>query len=431
MQRLHGKHILLGITGGIAAYKSADLCSRLKKTGAEVRVMMTGAATEFVSAMTFQALSGKPVYAGQNETGTSNAMDHIELARWADVIVIAPASANTIAKLAQGRADNLLTTTCLASNAVKCFAPAMNRVMWEDASTQKNCQTLLDNHWYQFGPDSGPQACGEIGEGRMQEVDDILNNLKQCFSTGLLQGINVTVTAGPTHEAIDPVRYIGNRSSGRMGYALARAAQEAGANVSLISGPCHLSVPEKVSFINIETAADMQQVVMQGINSCDIYISAAAIADYRVKTVATEKIKKQANEITLTLVKNPDIISLVATLEPAPFVVGFAAETEKLEQFASEKLLRKKLDMIIANDVSPSVTASAKASNEVSSIGFNSPFNAVTVFSHEDDNITQQFLPTERKTLLAKQLIEIIARQFYKTRQKKTAATVSSSDNGA
>ncbi len=412
MKRLNGKHILLGITGGIAAYKIADLCSRLKQSGAHVEVMMTQAATEFVSAMTFQALSGHPVHVDLCDHSATAGMSHIELARRADVILIAPASANTIAKLAQGRADNLLTTTCLASTAIKCFAPAMNRVMWEDSSTQHNCQTLLDNGWYQFGPDSGLQACGEIGEGRMQEVDAILNNLKQCFESGLLQGLKVTVTAGPTQEPIDPVRYITNRSSGRMGYAIAQAALEAGAHVTLISGPCALQPPEDISFINIETARELQQAVLDKVADCDIYISAAAVADYRVEQVAEQKIKKNSDSLCLSLVRNPDIVAQVTQLDNKPFVVGFAAETEKIEQHATEKLLRKNLDMIVANDVSPA----AKNTPATEIIGFNSPYNAVTIISRSTDGqIRTQQLATDHKRHVAGKLIEIISRQYQKT----------------
>ena len=224
MNTLNGKHIIIGITGGIAAYKSADLTRRLKEAGAEVRIMMTAAATEFVTPLTFQALSGHPVFFDNSDETSTSGMKHIELARWADAIVIAPASANSIAKLAQGRADNLLTTTCLASDAIKCFAPAMNRVMWDDLSTQANCKRLTDKNWSQFGPESGSQACGETGEGRMSEVNEILISLQRCFKTGELQGLNLVITAGPTYEAIDPVRFIGNRSSGRMGYAIADPA---------------------------------------------------------------------------------------------------------------------------------------------------------------------------------------------------------------
>ena len=417
VNRLQGKHILLGITGGIAAYKSADLCSQLKKAGASVQVMMTAAATDFVSAMTFQALSGRPVHRDLLDETAEAGMGHIELARWADAILIAPASANSIAKLAQGRADNLLTTVCLASEAVKCFAPAMNRVMWADAGTRKNCQTLLDRGWYQFGPDAGLQACGETGEGRMQEVAELLKNLEQCFGSGLLQGLNVMITAGPTHEAIDPVRYIANRSSGRMGYALATAAQEAGANVTLISGPTALAAPAVGQFVQVESASQMQQAVMAQISDCDIYLSAAAIADYRVQAVAEQKIKKQAETLSLTLVKNPDILREVAALKQRPFVIGFAAETENLQQHAMDKLLAKRLDMIIANDVSD--TGGAQAT------GFNSEYNAVTVLAQNGDEITRQHFDTMRKTRLARQLVEHIAQCFqHKKRQAQQTSRV-------
>ncbi len=407
MQRLQGKHILLGITGGIAAYKSADLCSRLKQAGALVRVMMTSAATEFVSAITFQALSGNPVHRELFDETVTTGMSHIELARWADTIIIVPASANTLAKLAQGRADNLLTTVCLASEAIKCFVPAMNRVMWEDLNTRHNCQTLLDQGWYQFGPDSGSQACGEVGEGRMQAVDAILKNLSQCFNHGLLQGLHVFVTAGPTYEPIDPVRYIANRSSGRMGYAIAEAAQEAGALVTLLSGPTHLPKPATDVFIGIETAAEMYQVVMEKIGHCDIYISAAAIADYRVEKIALQKIKKQTDQLSLSLSRNPDILSAVAALPKRPCLVGFAAETENLQQYAIEKLKRKNLDMIVANDVSENASTGGEKST-----GFNSDYNALQVYWQNNGVMSQQHFATERKTRLAKKLIEHISRLY-------------------
>lgn len=403
-QTLNGKHIVLGITGGIAAYKSADLSRRLIEAGADVRIMMTAAATEFVTPLTFQALTGHPVFF-DNKSGSSNGMQHIELARWADAIVIAPASANSIAKLAQGRADNLLTTTCLASEAIKYFAPAMNRVMWHELSTQANCKKLVDKNWTQLGPASGLQACGETGEGRMLEVSDILTALAQGFTTGELQGLNLTVTAGPTYEAIDPVRFIGNRSSGRMGYAIASAAQEAGANVTLISGPSHLTPPDNITFIAVESATEMQQAVMAQIHDCHIYISTAAVSDYRVKNVAPQKIKKNEDTLTLELTKNDDIISAVASHKHRPYVVGFAAETENLIDNARQKLVRKNLDMIVANDVSSN-------SGDETDIGFNSEYNALHVFWTHDDQTNEQRFDIARKSQLAKQLISLIARQY-------------------
>ncbi|MES0327697.1 MAG: bifunctional phosphopantothenoylcysteine decarboxylase/phosphopantothenate--cysteine ligase CoaBC, partial [Gammaproteobacteria bacterium] len=266
MKRLHGKNILLGITGGIAAYKSAELTRRLKDAGADVRVAMTQAATEFVTPLTFQALSGNPVHTELLNEKAGAGMGHIELARWADAILIAPTSANFIAKLAQGRADDLLSTICLASEAPLAFAPAMNQAMWNDLATQANCKTLRQRGLFQFGPASGEQACGEIGEGRLMEVPELIDHLANCFEQGELQAVNVMITAGPTYEPIDPVRFIGNRSSGRMGYALAEAASEAGASVTLVSGPCHLTTPDKVKRIDVETAAQMHKAVFDNLD---------------------------------------------------------------------------------------------------------------------------------------------------------------------
>ena len=415
MNRLNGKHIVLGITGGIAAYKSADLTRRLKEAGADVRIVMTTAATEFVTPLTFQALSGYPVFFENADDSATTGMKHIELARWADAILIAPASANTIAKLAHGRADNLLTTLCLASEAIKCFAPAMNRVMWDDPSTQANCRTLVEKNWRQFGPGSGSQACGETGEGRMLEVSELLAELEHSFGSGELSGLNLVITAGPTYEAIDPVRFIGNRSSGRMGYAIASAAREAGANVTLISGPSHLPVPESVGFVAVESAAEMQQAVLSRLADCHVYISAAAVADYRVADVAPQKIKKTADSLTLQLVKNDDIISLVATHRSRPYVVGFAAETENLDANARAKLIRKNMDMIVANTVGQ---PAANADSGQPDIGFNSEYNALHVFwrehQHTGDSpvLGEQQFAIARKSQLARQLITLIAAQY-------------------
>ncbi len=423
MSTLSHKHIIIGVTGGIAAYKSADLTRRLIEAGAEVRIVMTDAATEFVTPLTFQALSGHPVFFDNSDETGASGMKHIELARWADAIVIAPASANTIAKLAQGRADNLLTTTCLASEAIKCFAPAMNRVMWHDLSTQANCKKLTDKSWSQLGPAIGPQACGETGEGRLLEVSDILISLEQSFKSGELQGLNLVITAGPTYEAIDPVRFIGNRSSGRMGYAIASAAREAGANVTLISGPSHLPAPDALTFVAVESAEEMKQAVLSSINNCHIYISTAAVSDYRVKNIATQKIKKTEDTLTLQLTKNEDIISTVANHKTRPYVVGFAAETENIIKNAKEKLIRKNLDMIVANDVNES-------SAEKPDIGFNSEYNALHVFwirNNQSNNHTtieqsldEQYFDFARKSQLAKQLISLITKQ-YKTSKKQNA----------
>lgn len=418
MSALNGKNIIIGITGGIAAYKSADLTRRLIEAGADVRVVMTTAATGFVTPMTFQALSGHPVFFDNNDDSEASGMKHIELARWADAIIVAPASANTIAKFAHGRADNLLTTLCLASEAIKCFAPAMNRVMWDDLSTQSNCKRLIEKNWFQFGPASGSQACGEIGEGRMLEVNDILSAIENCFNSGELQGLNLVITAGPTYEAIDPVRFIGNRSSGRMGYAIANAAREAGANVTLISGPSHLQPPEAVNFVAVESADEMQKAVMSNIKNSHIYISTAAVSDYRVSDIAQQKIKKTEDNLTLQLTRNDDILSAVARLQPRPYVVGFAAETEKVIDNARQKLLRKNLDMIVANDVSGST-------DDKPDIGFNSDYNALHVLWSGNGEIEgEQQFEVARKSQLARQLISLIANKYKdnKTQHAKNTA---------
>lgn len=417
MSTLNGKNIVLGITGGIAAYKSADLTRRLIEAGAEVRVVMTMAATGFVTAMTFQALSGHPVFFDNNDDAEASGMKHIELARWADAIIIAPASANTIAKLAHGRADNLLTTLCLASEAIKCFAPAMNRVMWDDLSTQSNCKILGEKNWFQFGPASGSQACSEIGEGRMLEVSDLLSSLESCFKSGELQDINLVITAGPTYEAIDPVRFIGNRSSGRMGYAIADAAREAGANVTLISGPSHLSPPDVKRFVAVESAEQMQQAVMSHMKGCDIYISTAAVSDYRVSEVSKQKIKKTEDKLTLNLTKNDDIISAVASHPARPYVVGFAAETENVADNARQKLIRKNLDMIVANDVS-------EAGDDKPEIGFNSDYNTLHVFWSGNGEVAgEQKFDLARKTQLARQLITLVATKYKNSKSQHAKNT--------
>ncbi|MBT8438747.1 MAG: bifunctional phosphopantothenoylcysteine decarboxylase/phosphopantothenate--cysteine ligase CoaBC [Gammaproteobacteria bacterium] len=443
MNTLTNKHIVIGITGGIAAYKSADLTRRLIEAGADVRIVMTHAATQFVTAMTFQALSGHPVFFdnsdSQSQAGDTAGMKHIELARWADAIIIAPASANTIAKLAHGRADNLLTTLCLASEAIKCFAPAMNRVMWDDLSTQANCRTLVNKNWRQLGPATGLQACGETGEGRMLEVSDILSALEQCFKSGVLQGLNLVITAGPTYEAIDPVRYIGNRSSGRMGYAIAEAARDAGANVTLISGPSHLAVPQALSFVAVESAEEMKRAVLSSLDHCHIFISTAAVSDYRVAHIATQKIKKTQDNLSLQLTKNDDIIAIVASQKTRPYVVGFAAETENVIENAKQKLQRKNLDMIVANDVSKPDTNAANTDSAVikPDIGFNSEYNALHVFwtrhiqntpiknsSSPGEPYGEQHFEVARKSQLAVQLISLIAEQYTdnKTQHEQNTA---------
>ena len=338
-------------------------------------------------------------------------MGHIELARWADAILIAPASANCMAKLAQGRADDLLTTLCLASEAALALAPAMNRVMWGDAATQDNFNTLQQRGVHLFGPASGSQACGETGEGRMLEVPELINALSGLFKSGVMQGVNVLITAGPTHEPIDPVRFIGNRSSGRMGFALAQAAREAGANVTLISGPSNEATPEDVNRIDVETAAQMFQAVMHEIRQQQVFISAAAVADYRPRIASKQKLKKHDAELSIELERTEDILSTVAGSSPRPFVVGFAAETEDLETNARIKLDSKSLDMIAANLVGKDANAQ--------DIGFNSEYNALHVIWEDGEQVLEQ----ARKTTLARELIKLIAHRYNNNRQheKNTA----------
>jgi phosphopantothenoylcysteine decarboxylase/phosphopantothenate--cysteine ligase len=337
MNYLSGKHILLGVTGGIAAYKSAELVRQLREQEADVRVVMTAAATEFITPLTLQALSGKPVHADLLDTDAEAAMGHIELARWADALLVAPATADFLARIVEGRADDLLAAICLACEVPVAVAPAMNHAMWENPATGDNIATLGKRGVRIMGPAEGMQACGESGPGRMLEPGELVTGLASLFQTGLLAGRRVLVTAGPTREAIDPVRYISNRSSGRMGFAVATAAAEAGATVTLISGPVSLATPAGVQRINVESAADMHAAVMQAIASADIFISVAAVADYRPLVAAQQKIKKTDPEISLDLVRNSDILAAVAALPDAPFTVGFAAETEALEVNAQQK----------------------------------------------------------------------------------------------
>lgn len=348
MLSLNNKHIILGITGGIAAYKSAELCRLLIKAGAQVRVVMTKAAQEFITPLTMQSLSGNRVHTHLLDTEAEAAMGHIELARWADLILIAPASADFMAQLAHGEAQELLATLCLAAKSPLAIAPAMNQAMWSNAATRQNLHTLQQNGIHVFGPDAGEQACGDIGPGRMQEPQQLAEQAAALFETGALAGLNVVITAGPTREAVDPVRFISNHSSGKMGYALARAAAEAGANVTLISGPTSLMPPAGVKFIEVESA--LQMLAACEAQVIDIFIGVAAVADYRPAQPAQQKIKKSDATLSLELVRNPDILATIAARQQRPFCVGFAAETENLAQNARQKLEAKKLDMIIAND---------------------------------------------------------------------------------
>ncbi len=344
--------IVLGVTGGIAAYKSPDLVRRLIERGADVQVVMTESAQRFVSPMTFQAVSGRPARSDLWDGAAEAAMGHIELARWAQIVLIAPASADFIARLAGGQANDLLATLCLATEAPIALAPAMNRVMWANKATQANVETLISRGVRILGPDSGNQACGEVGQGRMWEPVALADSLLEPpLNAGLLAGLNVLITAGPTRERLDPVRYLTNRSSGKMGFAVAAAAREAGAHVTIVSGPVQLPTPAGVTRINVESARDMYAAVHRQVSDADVFIAAAAVADFQPVTVAKQKIKKQGVAVKLNLEPAPDIVKSVADMAKRPFVVGFAAETNDVEENARAKLKRKKLDMIAANQV--------------------------------------------------------------------------------
>ncbi len=360
--------IVLGVSGGIAAYKSAELVRGLRRRGSEVQVVMTRGASRFITATTLQALSGRPVRKSLWDAAAEAAMSHIELARWAEAIVIAPASADTLARLAQGRADDLLTTLCLASEAPLWLAPAMNRVMWAHAATRSNLQTLEARGARVIGPGVGDQACGEVGAGRMSEPEDIITALSAPVGQRELAGRRVLISAGPTLEDIDPVRFLGNRSSGRMGFALAEAARAAGAEVQLIAGPVNLPTPVGVARTDVRSALDMRDAVLAALADVDVFVSAAAVADYRPAEVLTCKRKKSAEAWQLALVANPDIVAEVAARTDRPFVVGFAAETNDVELYARGKLERKKLDMIAANLVG------------CAGRGFEADDNALTVY---------------------------------------------------
>jgi len=383
--------VLLGIGGGIAAYKSCELVRRLREAGCAVRVVMTRAGAAFVTPLTFQALSGQPVRVDLLDAEAESGMDHIALARWADRVVIAPATADLMARLAAGLADDLLTTLCLATEAPILLAPAMNRVMWEHPATQANHRLLQQRGVRMVGPESGGQACGETGAGRMAEPQAILHALLGPGS-GPLAGRRVLITAGPTQEPIDPVRFIGNRSSGRMGVALAAAARDAGAEVCLVHGPISVAPPVGVRAVAADTAESMHAAVRSNLDGVDLFVAAAAVADYRPRTMADQKLKKDAAEMAVELVRTPDILADVAARRPRPFVVGFAAETTDLRGHARAKLERKGLDMIAANDVS-----AGKA------IG--TARNALTVLWPGGERL----FPEQPKDELARALIELIA----------------------
>jgi phosphopantothenoylcysteine decarboxylase / phosphopantothenate---cysteine ligase len=399
MTELLNKKILLGVTGGIAAYKAAELCRLLIKQGASVRVVMTRAAQEFIQPLTFQALTGHQVYSELFEAGADNAMDHIELARWADLLIIAPATADFIAKLADGYADNLLLTIALATESKVVVAPAMNQQMYQNAATTENIQKLKRHQTLVWGPDEGEQACGEVGPGRMLEPSVLLNQMQDYFKPGRLQGRRIMITAGPTREAIDPVRYISNRSSGKMGYALAQAAIDQGAEVTLVSGPVCLSPPPQATLLKCISAEQMLDQVLGAIQQQDIFIATAAVADYRIEQIAEQKIKKSEDRLTLNLVKNTDILASVSALDIRPFCVGFAAETQDLQHYAEHKMKNKNLDMIAANRV------------DAADSGFEVDENALSVFWPGGS----KELPRQSKTAIATALIDIIADLFEHT----------------
>ena len=395
MKSLANQRILLGITGGIAAYKSAELTRRLRDQGAEVRVVMTPAATEFITPLTLQALSGNPVHTELLDHAAEAAMGHIELARWADTVVVAPATANFIARLGNGMADDLLSALCLATAAPLLVAPAMNQQMWQNPATQENVARLQARGITLLGPASGDQACGETGPGRLLEPDEIVPAIIAAGRTSRLAGVKVMVSAGPTREFIDPVRYLSNRSSGRMGYAVARAAEQSGASVTLVSGPVTLAPPARVRVVEVVSAAQMHDSVLAEAGSCDIFISAAAVADYRSREKAPQKMKKRDAGISLSLEKTPDILAEVAALANPPFTVGFAAETENLARNAKQKLAKKNLDMVAANRVGDG-------------LGFDSDRNALEVYWRDGS----QSLGIASKELLARQLLELIVARY-------------------
>lgn len=395
--KLNGKNILIGITGGIAAYKVPELVRQLRDQGAQVRIVMTDAARQFITPLTLQAVSGYPVADNLFASHAPDAMEHIDYARWANLILLAPASANTIARLAAGMADDLLSTLCLATRTPLALAPAMNQQMYLAAATQHNLKLLESRGVLIWGPQTGAQACGDVGPGRMTEPADLLEHVIQQFSVpASLQNLNIMITAGPTHEALDPVRYISNHSSGKMGFALAAAAVARGENVTLITGPVALPTPENVQRIDVTSAQEMEDVVHQSIQQQHIFIGCAAVADYRPVIAAKQKIKKQQSTFTVQMVKNPDIIASVATLQTGrPFVVGFAAETNNVEQYARQKLVRKHLDMICANDVSQPDQ------------GFNSDLNALYLCWPQGE---KRLALTSKKQLATQLLKEIIDR---------------------
>jgi len=400
MSNLSNKNVLLGISGSIAAYKSAELIRRLQDSGATVRVVMTKSATEFITPLTMQALSQNPVHTELLDEVSESAMGHIELARWADFLIIAPASANLIAELTHGRSDNLLTAICLATSSDILLAPAMNQRMWLNPATQENIALLKSRGYYISTPEDGDQACGETGPGRMAEPNQIISLTNTLFQSDLLTGTNILITAGPTREPLDPVRYLTNHSSGKMGFALAEAACSAGAKVTLVAGPVNLQTPRYVVRYDVETAQDMLETCLEHAPSADIFIGCAAVSDYRPKYRNSEKIKKTDELLKLELIRNPDIVSHIAGKFERMFCLGFAAETHHVLENARQKLLTKKLDLLVANDVSNP------------EIGFDSDLNEVSLIWHKGEEKLQQ----ASKTVIAKQIINRLAALYIDSR---------------
>ena len=395
MKQLANKHVLLCVTGGIAAYKAAEIIRLFKTSGSNVRVLMTSAAKEFITPLTMQALSGNQVHTDLLDTDAEAAMGHIELAKWSDIVLIAPCSANSIARLASGKGDDLMTAVCLAAECKIYFAPAMNQAMWSDSRTQNNHKKLLENKFIPIGPNSGEQACGDEGYGRMSEPQEIVNNIASGFSEGLLAGKKILITAGPTREKIDPVRFISNRSSGKMGFSIAEAARDEGGLVSLISGPVSLETPNEIKRINVESADEMLSEVDKVINDFDLFISTAAVSDYKPEEYEVQKIKKEkkTDNLNLELITNKDILKHVSKDKGDLKVIGFAAETQNIIENAKRKLNEKNLDLIIANDVSDP------------SIGFDSDENEVYLITDE----IEKKIDRVSKKKLSRSIIEFIA----------------------
>lgn len=394
--KLQGKKVLLGITGGIAAYKSAELCRNLKKVSAEVRVVMTRGAQAFITPLTLQALSGNPVHHDLLDPNAEAAMGHIELARWADFIVIAPASADFMARLNAGMADDLLTTLCLATDSPVAVAPAMNQQMWANPATQQNVQRLLQKGIDIWGPDAGDQACGEVGPGRMLEPVDLLTRIDEHFNDKPLTGQRWLITAGPTVEPIDPVRYLANRSSGKMGFTIAEAAARAGAEVILVAGPVNLNASGAIKRLDVETAQQMFETVQSEFSGTDTFVACAAVSDYRPTQAASEKLKKQAESgLTIELTQNPDILKWAAEQGTA-FCVGFAAETNNIEEYAAAKMEKKGINVICANDVSRK------------DIGFSSDNNEVSIYYKKDGVVQVERLGPALKSVIAQQLVGLL-----------------------